>query len=140
MGDVQRIACTQPSDPGSLVFYNDTAGLLAFPRPETFPFLSLWNSGLDIPTDLMEITAAGTAPDLHRVPFHRNPNDPDYLVGGKDTPLIFTNPPPSPKKKKVFLGFPLSLVTFATVLVIRPSVRKPYKRESGANPEQCPLL
>ncbi len=52
------------------MFLHILVGLLAFPSPLTFPSLLL--SGVIQADPMTGITAAGTAPDFHRIPLHRS--------------------------------------------------------------------
>ena len=45
------------------------AGLLARPAPAAFPFHYHWKSGEGMPELFIGLTAAGTAPDFHRIPY-----------------------------------------------------------------------
>ena len=59
----------------------NVAGLLAFPR-RSLPSQPCWSVALYGQTFRMGITAAGTAPDSHRIPLHRQPTGWRLLVSG----------------------------------------------------------
>lgn len=134
-----HVVRTQPSDPGSLVFLIRHGRSSGFPPAGNLP-IPQRDSGLDIPTDFCGDYSCRYSPGL--APGSLSPPSERRRLPSREQryAINFYKSKPFLQKKESFFRISGYSVYLCSRFGDTISIRTSYKRESGANPEQCPLL